>query len=213
MMRNKNLLCPDFWQYARSFLHTYLPKVRNLSPHTVASYKQSMTCYIHHSESQWGVKRQRISFDEFGRKQVKVYPVWMNEVQHFAAKTCNLRLTALKSFMEYSTDETLVANYNEVCSVRGTKECKKTILYMSCEAVDALLKTPKTDMKKGRRDRMMLILLYDTAARAKELVDIRLANLHIIHVKVPFITLTGKGNKSCNVPLMEKTGAHIHQYL
>jgi integrase/recombinase XerD len=215
MMKNKNHPGPDFWQYARSFLRDYLPKVRNLSPHTIASYKQSMTCYINYLESQWGIERQRVSFDGFGRKQLKAYLVWMNEVQHLAAKTCNLRLTALKSFMEYSADEdiTLVANYNEVCSVHGMKECKKTILYMSREAVAALLKTPKTDTKKGRRDRMMFILLYDTAARAQELVDIQLANLHINHVKAPFITLTGKGNKCRNVPLMEKTVAHIHHYL
>lgn len=215
MKKNKTQAQPDFWQYARSFLHAYLPTARNLSPHTIASYKQSMTCYIHYLEAQWGVERQNVSFDDFSRKQVKAYLVWMNEVQHLAAKTCNLRLTALKSFMEYSADEdiTLVANYNEVCSVRGMKEYKKAVLYMTHEAIKALLKTPRTDTKKGRRNRMMFILLYDTAARAQELVNITLRDLHIVQVKAPFITLTGKGNKSRNVPLMEKTVAHIHHYL
>lgn len=139
----------------------------------------------------------------------------MNESQHLAAKTCNLRLTALKSFMEYGADEdiTLVANYNEVRSVRGMKEYKKAILYMGHEAIATLLKTPKTDSKKGRRNRMMLILLYDTAARAQELVDLTLCDLHTTQVKTPFVTLTGKGNKSRNVPLMEKTIAHLQRYL
>ncbi len=174
-----------------------------------------MSCYIHYLKMQWGVERQNISFDNFCRKQVKAYLVWMNEVQHLAAKTCNLRLTALKSFMEYSADEdiTLVANYNEVCSVRGMKEYKKAILYMTHEAIAALLKAPGTDTKKGRRNRMVLILLYDTAARAQELVNITLRDLHIAQVKTPFITLIGKGNKSRNVPLMEKTVAHIQRYL
>jgi integrase/recombinase XerD len=213
--KNKKQAGPDFWQYARSFLHTYLPKVRNLSQHTIASYKQSMTCYINYLETQLEMERQNITFDYLSRKHVKAYLVWMNEVQHLAAKTCNLRLTALKSFMEYCADEdiTLVANYNEVCSVRGMKEYKKAVLYMTNEAIAALLKTPKTDTKKGRRNRMMFIMLYDTAARAQELVDITLCDLHIAHVKTPFITLTGKGNKSRNVPLMEKTVAHIHRYL
>lgn len=214
-MKNKTQAEPDFWQYARSFLRVYLPKVRNVSPHTIASYKQSMTRYIHYLETQHGVERQSVSFDDFSRKHIKDYLVWMNEVQHWAAKTCNLRLTALKSFMEYSADEdiTLVANYNEVRSVRGMKESKKAILYMTHAAIAALLKAPRTDTKKGRRNRMMLILLYDTAARAQELVNITLRDLHIVQVKTPFITLTGKGNKSRNVPLMEKTVAHLHGYL
>ncbi|WP_380023770.1 tyrosine-type recombinase/integrase [Effusibacillus consociatus] len=93
------------------------------------------------------------------------------------------------------------------------KEQKKPIAYMTNEAVGALLNTPKTDTKKGRRNRMMLIMLYDTAARAQELIDVTLRDLHIINVKTPFVTLTGKGNKSRNVPLMEKTVAHIKRYL
>ena len=213
--KNKKRDGSDFWLYARSFLHIYLPKVRNLSQNTIESYKQSMTYYLNYLKNQMGMERPDVTFDCLSRKNVKNYFVWMNEVQHLAAKTCNLRLTALKSFMEYCADEdiTLVSIYNDVCSIRGMKEHKKAILYMTNEAVEALLKTPKTDTAKGRRNRMMFIMLYDTAARAQELVDITLRDLHLIHVKMPFVTLKGKGNKSRNVPLMEKTVAHINLYL
>lgn len=215
MMKSKKQIGPDFWQYARSFLHTYLPKVRNLSQNTIDSYKQSISYYIDYLEIQIGIERQDITFDHLNRKHVKNYLVWMNEVKNLAAKTCNLRLTALKSFMEYCSEEdiTLVAIYNDVRSVHGLKEHKKSVLYMTNEAIEALLKTPKTDTKKGRRNRMMFIMLYDTAARARELADLTLRDLHIVNVKMPFITLTGKGNKSRNVPLMEKTVAHLNRYL
>ena len=213
--KNKDRKDRDFWLYARSFLHTYLPKVRNLRHNTTESYKQSMTYYINYLKNEMGIERQDVTFDCLCRKNVKKYLVWMIEVQNLAVKTCNLRLTALKSFMEYCADEDimLVSIYNDVCSVRGMKEHKKTILYMTSEAIQALLRTPKTDTKKGRRNRMMFIMLYDTAARAQELVDITLRDLHIVNVKSPFITLTGKGNKSRNVPLMDKTVEHINQYL
>lgn len=215
MRKNKNRNGPDFWLYARSFLNAYLPKVRNLSQNTIDSYKQSMTYYIDYLKAQMGIERQDVTFDCLNRKNVKNYLVWMNEVENLAVKTCNLRLTALKSFMEYCADEdiTLVATCNDVCSVRGMKEHKKSVLYMTEEAIETLLKTPKTDTVKGRRNRMMLIMLYDTAARAQELVDITLRDLHLVNAKAPFVTLTGKGNKSRNVPLMEKTVAHINLYL
>lgn len=215
MTKNKPQTAPDFWQYARRFLHEYLPKVRNLSPCTIASYKQSLTCYIHYLGTQAGVERERVSFEDLNRKQVKAYLVWMHTVQHWAAKTCNLRLTALKSFLEYSADEdiTLMAHYHEVCSVRGLKEAPQAIRYMTEDAIAALLKAPQTDTLKGRRNRMMFILLYDTAARAQELVDMTLSDLHIGPGQTPFITLTGKGQKSRNVPLMDKTVAHLRHYL
>lgn len=213
--KNKNRNGPDFWLYARSFLHVYLPKVRNLSQNTIGSYKQSITYYIDYLKNQMGIERQDVTFDCLNRKNVKNYLVWMKEVQNLAVKTCNLRLTALKSFMEYCADEdiTLVTIYNDICSVRGMKEHKKSVLYMTNEAIETLLKTPKTDTVKGRRNRMLFIILYDTAARAQELVDITLRDLHLVNVKSPFVTLTGKGNKSRNVPLMEKTVAHLNHYL
>jgi len=215
MRKNKSRSGSDFWLYARSFLHAYLPKIRNLSQNTIDSYKQSITYYIDYLKDQMGIERQDVTFDCLNRKNVKSYLVWMNEVQNLSVKTCNLRLTAIKSFIEYCADEdiTLVTIYNDVCSVRGMKEYKKSVLYMTNEALETLLKAPKTDTAKGRRNRMMFIMLYDTAARAQELVDITLRDLHIVNVKTPFVTLTGKGSKSRNVPLMEKTVAHISRYL
>lgn len=205
----------DFWLQARAFLHVYLPKVRNLSLNTVASYKQSMTCYVDYLANELGIERQDVSFESLCRKNIKAYLIWMSEKKNYSVKTCNLRLTALKSFVEYAADEdiTLVSNYREICSVRGMKEYIKPISYMSNEAIQALLKTPRMDTTKGRRNRMMFILLYDTAARAQELVDITLRDLHLVNVKSPFITLTGKGNKSRNVPLMNKTVEHLEKYL
>jgi integrase/recombinase XerD len=205
----------EFWLHARNFLIVYLPKVRNLSTHTIESYKQSMTCYIDYLRDVLNIERQHVTFDCLCRKNIKDYLIWMSETHRLAIKTCNLRLTALKSFMEYAADEdiTLVLNYRELCSVRGMKEHKKTILYMTKDAIQVLLKTPATDTKKGKRNRMMFILLYDTAARAQELVDLTLRDLHISKVKSPFVTLTGKGSKSRNVPLMDKTVEHMNQYL
>lgn len=129
--KSENRNASDLWLYARSFLHIYLPKIRNLSQNTIASYKQSMTYYIDYLKNQMGIERQDVTFECLSRKYVKNYLVWMNEVQNLAVKTCNLRLTALKSFVEYCADEdiTLVSIYNDVCSVRGMKEYKKAILY------------------------------------------------------------------------------------
>jgi len=146
---------------------------------------------------------------------LKDYVIWMFEIKKWTTKTCNLRITAVKSFLEYCADEdvTLVSVYNDVCSIRSLKEHKKTIKYMSTNAIQALLKAPETNTQKGKRNRMILIFLYDTAARAQEFVDITLKDLHISNVKSPFVTLKGKGNKCRNVPLMGKTLEHLNIYL
>lgn len=215
MKKTKNKTNPDFWIYARSFLHVYLPKIRNLSPNTIEAYKQGITVYINYLKSQLQIERSEITFNCFSREILKDYLIWMLETNKWAIKTCNLRITAIKSFLEYCANEdiTLVAVYNDVCRIRSLKEHKKTVKYMSTNAIQVLLKTPKTNTEKGKRNRMIFIFLYDTAARAQELVDVTLQDLHISNVKSPFVTLKGKGNKCRNVPLMDKTLEHLNIYL
>ena len=56
------------------------------------------------------------------------------------------------------------------------------------------------------------VLMYDSAARVQELSDLALEDLHLDQ-KHPFITLTGKGRKTRNVPIMNKTLEHLEAYL
>lgn len=58
----------------------------------------------------------------------------------------------------------------------------------------------------------MVILLYDTGARVQELFDLNCSSLHL-EAKNPYVTLVGKGRKSRNVPLMNKTVQHLGVYL
>ncbi len=57
-----------------------------------------------------------------------------------------------------------------------------------------------------------MALMYDAAARCSELLDLRVRDLRL-ETSHPSVCLTGKGNKTRAVPLMQKTVNHCKQYL
>lgn len=54
--------------------------------------------------------------------------------------------------------------------------------------------------------------MYDTGARAQEMLDLRTGDLHL-DVASSYMTITGKGGKMRQVPIMEKTYSHVNVYL
>jgi integrase/recombinase XerD len=84
--------------------------------------------------------------------------------------------------------------------------------YMSETALKALLAQPNIRTVKGMRNKMIIILLYDTGTRVQEFVDMRIADLHL-GARNPFVIVTGKGSKTRSIPLMDKTVAHLKEYL
>lgn len=74
------------------------------------------------------------------------------------------------------------------------KEAEREIEFFSEKTLEAILTVPDVSSKKGRRDLVFMILLYDAGARIQEMLDLRLNDLHISSDE-KYVVLTGKGGK------------------
>lgn len=214
--KNKNAANDSgvFWDTAKEFITHQLPDIRKTSPNTILAYRDSLNKYIDYLEVEKRIKRKDITFGDFRRDNVKEFLDWMLNAKKYAEKTCNLRITAIHSLLEYagyefSTD--LMSVYLEACTIKGVTVKDKPIEYFEHKQMKALLVAPEIKNKIGRRNQMMLVLYYDTAARISELLE---ATFHQIHIDsdVPYMTILGKGRKYRNIPLMEKTVLHLKRY-
>jgi site-specific recombinase XerD len=79
-------------------------------------------------------------------------------------------------------------------------------------AVEALIRAPGQQTRRGVRDTTIILLLFDAAARIQEVLDLTIADIDTTagHGQV---TLTGKGRRTRTVPTMDKTGRHLDQYI
>lgn len=57
-----------------------------------------------------------------------------------------------------------------------------------------------------------MILIYSTAARMDEILDMKVGQLHL-GIKKPYANVIGKGNKIRTLYLLPQTVAHIEKYL
>lgn len=203
----------DFWQLARSYLHDYMPVARNMSDKSVEAYKQSLKTYLSYLESEKSLFNEKVTFEAFSKENIKGFVCWMTN-NGLSPKTINLRLTAIKSFLKFCGEEDfeLRGLYTDACTIKKQKEVKKPIEYLCPAATSAILSAFDTNTAKHRRNRMMLILLYDTGARVQELADLNFSSLHL-DMTNPYVTLIGKGRKRRNVPLLKKTVQHLVIYL
>lgn len=203
-----------FWDTARRYLDHHLKEIRQVSSHTIDSYRDCLNSFINYLEGVERASRKKISFHNFEKETLKRYQSWMITERSLAPKTCNLRMTAIRAFLEYASQEHLwvMPIYTDACSIAGVKTTGPAIEYFEPNEMTALLAAPSGNGKTDRRNQMMLIFLYDTAARVEEARHVKVSDLHL-DAEVPYVTLLGKGRKYRNIPLLEKTILHARRYL
>ncbi|HUH70148.1 MAG TPA: tyrosine-type recombinase/integrase [Mycobacterium sp.] len=213
MRRDPQTGAPDLFTFARDFLHAYMPKTRGLSPKTIEAYRISLECFLGYLAETEHVERDRVTFDHFDRQHLKGWLTWMADQRHYAPKTVMLRLSAVKAFLAYAAQEdlTLVALSQAAKALKAPAHPRTPIEYFTEPQTRAILSAFTGATTKSRRNRMLLILLYDTAARVGEITGLTLQDLCL--TEPGHVTLTGKGNRTRIVPLTEKTSDHLRVYL
>lgn len=98
-----------------------------------------------------------------------------------------------------------------ISQISPCKTIKREKPVLSEDALAAILSAPP-NTKFGVRDRAILILLYDTAVRVSELLNIRLCDI-TAETKHPNIFITGKGNKERTIQLTAKAAGHLREYM
>ena len=144
---------------------------------------------------------------------VKGWMTWMIDQRQYATKTVAVRLSAIKALLAYAAHEdlTLVALSQAAKALKAPARPRMPIEYFTEPQTRAILAAFTGQTPKSRRNRMLLILLYDTAARVGEITGLTLGDLCL--TDPGHLTLTGMGNKTRVVPLTEKVIDHLHVYL
>lgn len=202
----------NFSYYLSHFFKEYLVVERNVSSKTIRSYKTTFQLLITYFVEEKNMKLIDITFENVTKEMILDFLNYLEEEKKNSIRTRNQRLAAIHSFYQYcSVDEIEhMENIQKILSIKMKKPEKKIQEYLTKEEVQTLLASINTSTKIGRRNLLVLSLLYVTAARAEEIIHLKLED---IRLEEQLVILTGKGNKQRIVPIMENTKKLMIQYL
>lgn len=91
--------------------------------------------------------------------------IWLRDSESKSINTINLRLSAIKSFLRYCSEEdvTLSELYLKVKSIRRFKgKTDPKLEYLRPEQLESIFSWPDTATRNGRRNQYFMIHAYET---------------------------------------------------
>ena len=173
MSRNKDKITSIQVLIQNYFLERLIQQ-RGVTSRTVESYRDTFRIYIKYLQKEWGISVEKISVFDFNQTRVLSFLKYLEEIRHNKPATLNNRLSVIHSFMKYVAEQ--APEYSDIA--KGTmiiplkKQETKVIEYITKEEFHALLNQCDDSTYIGLRDKVMLMLLYNTGIRVSELINI-----------------------------------------
>ena len=204
-----------FYEMLRDFLYKYLVIQRKFSPATVRNYTDSLDQYRQYLRDQKGIPFDKVGFHCFSKELIYGFCVWLRDNQNKAVNTINLRLSAIKSFLCYCSEEDVALSglYLKVKSIHQFKgKTDPKLEYLTPDQLETVFAAPDTKTRNGRRNQYFMIHAYETGGRVEELVSMTLGDI-VRNGPGVQIRLHGKGNKTRYIPFPAEAIPHLDAYL
>ena len=127
----------------------------------------------------------------------------------YKPKSINTMISSLKCYYLFLVKEKEIKN-NPTVLIKSPKIEKKLPDFLTYDELKRLLLAINTSTNIGKRDYMLINLLYDSGVRVSELINIKLNN---IDFENRLIKILGKRNKERIVYFTENTSKLIYEYI
>ena len=203
----------EFAMLVSKYLADYLPVQKNLSSNTILSYRNTFVLLLTFMQQVKAIPPEKMEIGNLDSRCIQDFLLWIETERNCSISTRNQRLAAIHSFMKYAmfVRPEMLYVCQQVLGVSYKKVPQATIHYLTEDQTRLLLAQPNTSTLMGIRDAAMLSLLYDSAARVQEFINLNVGNLKLIQPAT--LTITGKGRKTRQVPIMKGTSQLMEQYM
>lgn len=198
----------------QNFFLERLMNQRQVSSCTISSYRDTFRVLLRYIRDEKNVPAHQITFEMLDATTIIEFIYYLKNVRHNSDKTINNRLAAIHSFFNYVSYERpeFLSIIQKVQSIPFKKTERKIINYLTNEEMALLISCCDTTTFAGRRDKIILLMLYNTGMRISELISIKHKDLTLTE-KHGAVRVMGKGRKERTIPLWKITRTCLMEYL
>jgi integrase/recombinase XerD len=204
---------PSLATLLSTFFLRYLAVERGVSPHTIASYRDSMKLLLQFSAARCRCSVDQLVIENVTSPLVLDFLADLETSRGNTTRTRNARLAAVQTFFRYiaGREPALAALCSPVLAIPAKKALRPVLGYLTEQELGHVLAHVDRLAKHGERDYVLLTVLYDTGARIQELLDLTPRDFHL--QTPPFVCIRGKGRRERLCPLLPQSANLIRKFL
>ena len=194
---------PPLSSLVQDFFCQRLQAQQQVSPHTLASYRDTLRLLLAFVQRQSGHAPSQQTLGDWNGPTVLRFLDHLEKERGCQARTRNVRLAALRAFMRYVSQQApeALALASQVLAIPLKRFDRRLVQPLSGPEVQAILSATDPRTRSGRRDHLLWSFLYHTGARISE--ALRLRQQDIGWGPPTTACLQGKGRKQRVLPLLK----------
>jgi integrase/recombinase XerD len=199
-MKNKTTLAA----LIQEFFTGRLIGQRRVSPHTIASYRDTFRLLLKFAQRQLKKEPAKLGLAEVDTPFLIAFLDYLEKERGNGARSRNARLAAIHSFFRYVAlqEPEYAAQAQRILAIPCKRYTRRPIDYLTSAEVEALLQAPNQTTWAGRRDAALLLVAVETGLRLSELLGLRCEDVILQHGA--HVRCEGKGRKERCTPLRKE---------
>ena len=189
----------------QSFFTERLIRQRRVSPHTIASYRDTFRLLLGFAAKRTGKAPSQLQLVDLDAPLIGAFLDHLEKERHNGVRTRNSRLVAVHSLFRFAAlrEPAHAEVIQRVLAIPQKRFERAIVSFLDRQEIEAVLAGPDRTTWIGRRDHALLLVLVQTGLRVAELTGLRCRD--VVLTRGAHVFCRGKGRKERCTPLTVQT--------